>query len=286
MRVLGNTTNQQLHQLQCAFSIDSKCQNAAVQSEFSGFVDVMHRVNEAVTSRLLAYRTPLDLFDWYFFRQPYGKQYLADAAEARACAHALVGARRAAIAAGTEVPPDFLTSLLQLEEDGVFVDEEVVDQAMTFMAAGMETTASALMFAVGYLAKHPDAQGKARAEVLEVLGTRRPVHAGLKNLRYVEAVVKETMRLAPPAAGVARVLDHDIVLNVRVWGLALDLPETALECSRQSVYFLIKSSNQYIYVCRTSTSPRAPPSTARAAAVWQCSLAHPWYTYAPLSPSR
>ena len=52
-------------------------------------------------------------------------------------------------------------------ESGGFSDEDLVNQLMTFLAAGHETTASALSWAVYVLCKYPDVQKRLRSEIHE-----------------------------------------------------------------------------------------------------------------------
>jgi cytochrome P450 len=50
-------------------------------------------------------------------------------------------------------------------ESGGFSDDDLVNQLMTFLAAGHETTASAMSWAVYCLCKHPDVQTRLRDEL-------------------------------------------------------------------------------------------------------------------------
>lgn len=64
-----------------------------------------------------------------------------------------------------------------------------------------ETSTGAIASAVYYLAQNPDIQTKARAEVLKVLGPLdSPDHQQLKELHYVDACIRETLRCNPPGA--------------------------------------------------------------------------------------
>jgi cytochrome P450 len=81
-------------------------------------------------------------------------------------------------------------------------DVQVRDEAMTLFIAGHETTANALAWTFMLLAKHPDARAKMEAE-LDALG-RVPSYGDLERLPYTLAVLKESMRLYPPAYMVAR----------------------------------------------------------------------------------
>lgn len=56
--------------------------------------------------------------------------------------------------------------------------EEMISQALIFMVAGYETTASALTFAAFLLAQHPECQERCRAEVMTEFSDISPVRRG------------------------------------------------------------------------------------------------------------
>ena len=100
---------------------------------------------------------------------------------------------------------DLLGMLLEAEdEDGPMPDRQVRDEALTLLLAGHETTANALTFALWLTARHPEVQQRMRDEVQAVCGERLPEAADFRQLRYVEQVFAESMRLYPPAWVVAR----------------------------------------------------------------------------------
>ncbi|KAK0947242.1 hypothetical protein LTR29_001197 [Friedmanniomyces endolithicus] len=75
----------------------------------------------------------------------------------------------------------------------------IIDNLITFLIAGHETSSGALSFLFYYLVKNPEAYRKARAEVDEVVGTESiQVHA-LQKLPYITACLRETLRLQPTA---------------------------------------------------------------------------------------
>lgn len=78
-------------------------------------------------------------------------------------------------------------------------DDEIRDQVVTFLFAGHETTAQALTWALVLLSCHPDAGERLVAEVHATSGRRPPGPAELPGLRWTRAVVRETLRLYPPA---------------------------------------------------------------------------------------
>lgn len=72
------------------------------------------------------------------------------------------------------------------------------DQLVAVLLAGRDTTASALSWAIYELARHPAAVARLRAEVLATVGSDRcPTYADLKGMRYLQAVLAETLRLYP-----------------------------------------------------------------------------------------
>jgi cytochrome P450 len=100
---------------------------------------------------------------------------------------------------------DLLSMLLMaVDETGSMDDKQLRDEAMTLFIAGHETTAMALTWSWYLLAQNPDKLAKLQAELDTVLAGRAPTLADLPNLPYTEMVVKEAMRLYPPAPGVSR----------------------------------------------------------------------------------
>jgi len=79
-------------------------------------------------------------------------------------------------------------------------DENIRYQMITFLIAGHETTSGLLSFTLYYLLKNPQALEKARAEADQY--DEITVNA-LSKLKYIDAVLKETLRLQPTAPGFA-----------------------------------------------------------------------------------
>jgi cytochrome P450 len=97
---------------------------------------------------------------------------------------------------------DLLSMLLlaQDEQDGSGMsDEQVRDEAITLFAAGHETTSNLLTWTWYLLTQNPQVERKLHAELDSVLDGRPPVLADLEHLKYTEMVIKEALRLYPPA---------------------------------------------------------------------------------------
>jgi len=99
---------------------------------------------------------------------------------------------------------DLLSMLLLAREDGeTMSDRQIRDEAMTIFIAGHETTALTLTWAWYLLSQHPEAERRLHAEVDRVVGDGselrcEPMQAYAR-LSYTTAVIKETLRLYPPA---------------------------------------------------------------------------------------
>jgi len=101
---------------------------------------------------------------------------------------------------------DLLSMLLHArdEEGERMSDKQLRDEAMTILLAGPETNALALSWSCYLLSQHPEVEAKLLGELREVLGDRAPTLEDLPKLRYTEMVLKESMRLYPPAWSISR----------------------------------------------------------------------------------
>ena len=106
---------------------------------------------------------------------------------------------------------DFLSMLLNAQDDdgSRMDDHQLRDEALTLFLAGHETTAVALSWTWWLLAQHPEVEAKLHDEINSVLAGRLPTLEDLPSLRYTERVVTESMRLYPPAWGMARMALED-----------------------------------------------------------------------------
>jgi cytochrome P450 len=101
---------------------------------------------------------------------------------------------------------DLLQRLLDArDEQGQSMNEEQLrEEVMTLFIAGHETTANALTWTWYLLSQNPEVEKKLAVELDSVLAGRAPALADLPRLPYTEMVLKESMRLYPPAWGVGR----------------------------------------------------------------------------------
>jgi cytochrome P450 len=129
-----------------------------------------------------------------------------------------------------------LLSMLMLarDDDGTGMsDRQVRDEAVTLFLAGHETTANALNWTWYLLSQHPALEARLHAELDQVLAGRAPTLDDLRNLPFTDRVVKESMRLYPPAWGFGRLANTDTSLggcfiprganiNISIWHMHHD----------------------------------------------------------------
>jgi cytochrome P450 len=101
---------------------------------------------------------------------------------------------------------DLLTLLLTARDDdgNSMSDQQLRDEVITLLLAGHETTALNLSWTWYLLAQHPDVEEKLHAELDAVLGGRPPSASDLPRLQYTDRVIREALRLYPPAWRVFR----------------------------------------------------------------------------------
>ena len=116
---------------------------------------------------------------------------------------------------------DRLLDAVDEEGDGGGMDDASLrDELMTLMVAGQETSAILLSWCCAFLAEHPSVASECAAEAERVLGSDgldgsespRAAAECYAELKYCEAVVYETMRLAPPAYMVGRCCAEDVTV--------------------------------------------------------------------------
>lgn len=113
----------------------------------------------------------------------------------------LIAAKKQKLAAKALDDVDILSVAL---ESGGFTDEDLVDQMMTFLAAGHETTATAMTWTVYMLCLHPEVQDRLREEVRSRLPSLDADAAAVSaldidHMPYLNAVCNESLRYSPPA---------------------------------------------------------------------------------------
>jgi len=110
---------------------------------------------------------------------------------------------------------DLLSMLMAArDEDGSRMsDKQLRDEVLTFLLAGHETTALSMTWTWHLLSQHPEVEQKLHDELDRVLSDRVPQFSDLPALPFTERVIKESMRLYPPAWSLARTVVSDFELR-------------------------------------------------------------------------
>ncbi|KZV92113.1 cytochrome P450 [Exidia glandulosa HHB12029] len=94
--------------------------------------------------------------------------------------------------------------------------DQLLDHVVTFVMVGHETVAGALNYTLWELARNPDVQDKLRQEILAFPG--EPTYEDLNGpaLPYLDAVLKEALRVHPPSAHTEKAAEHDDIIPLKL----------------------------------------------------------------------
>src|SRR5215813_6210641 len=128
---------------------------------------------------------------------------------------------------------DLLSMLLHVQdEDGSrMTDKQLRDETITLFLAGHETTANAISWTFWLLARNPDIEKKFHEELAGILAGRAPGVEDIPKLLYTSQILTESMRLYPPAWGMARLVKEP----VEVAGYKL-VPGNGVACAQWVVH--------------------------------------------------
>ncbi|KAJ6487726.1 cytochrome P450 [Mycena sanguinolenta] len=104
---------------------------------------------------------------------------------------------------------DILSILLRGGQYGKLSDEQILDNISTFTMVGHETTAASLAFILWELSRQPEIQNKLRAEIMS---GRDLSYDDIQKLEFLDAVIKEGLRLHPASPQTERVALQDDVI--------------------------------------------------------------------------
>ncbi len=126
------------------------------------------------------------------------------ATKLRSIVRRLVEQRRRETSTGTDLVARML-SAKDPDTGEPMSNEMIADNLATFLFAGHETTAKALTWALYILARAPEWQDRLREEISATLGSAPITAETVTNLPTLSRVLKEVMRLYPPAPVMTRV---------------------------------------------------------------------------------
>ena len=194
---------------------------------------------------------------------PQGRRMRRDLRAVDSTIAELLTARRKSVGNNNDDADDILSILLTMKhEDGTpLSDQELRDHLITLLLAGHDTTAVALAWAFRAILSRPEVLEKIRAELREVFPDNdNEIHPdGLERLPYLDAVIKETMRVHPIVAFVVRRLTRPFSAGGILYPAGVILaPATLLVHKRPDVFpapdrfrperFLDQKPNPYAWI--------------------------------------
>ncbi|CAK5280033.1 unnamed protein product [Mycena citricolor] len=133
---------------------------------------------------------------------------------------ALVSRKRETIKNGAAGHSKDILSLLiradiALDASSQLSDQELVDHITSFLFVGADSTALAITWCLHLLALHPDVQTRLRDEITAAPPLRHNAAADMiDSLPFLDAVVRETLRVCPPLHGTVRVATADDLIPI------------------------------------------------------------------------
>jgi len=180
--------------------------DASVETHVSRIDRAFEHALRTVAAR---YRRPLFVPDWVPI--PENIRYVRAVREMESLVYGFIAGHRERGNTGD----DLLSMLLRARDEGAaaLTDADIRDEAITLFLAGHETTALTLSWAWHLLGRDAAAADRLYQEVDALLPDRLPVAADVKELRWSEAIVLESLRLFPPAFAIGREATRDVELG-------------------------------------------------------------------------
>ncbi|XP_015189649.1 PREDICTED: cytochrome P450 4C1-like isoform X2 [Polistes dominula] len=119
----------------------------------------------------------------------------------------------------TKYTPSFLDSLFKSFYEGKeYTEQDIRDEINTIVMAGGDSTAGTISFVFLMLATYPKIQEQVYDELYQIYGLTDPedehiTYEDIKNMKFLDRVMKETFRLFPPSPFIARNVCEDIEVS-------------------------------------------------------------------------
>ncbi len=175
-------------------------------------LEIKECVETMITYAGGAAANPFQLPDWV--PTPHNRGYWSARAKVHNYINGVLAARLALPEA--EYPNDLLSKLITATdpESGERMTRTLLrDEALTNFFAGYETSARSMSHAWYALAANPEVKARLHEELDRELGDEPPTLEALKRLPYTLRVIKETLRLFPPAPMYAKDVVADDVID-------------------------------------------------------------------------
>lgn len=188
------------------------------------------KINEIGKFQVERFTVPWYIFDWPYFTFGNGKLERKAVSQAHAFTGSVIAEKRKTFISNqhrqiTENEPNpnsadidcynkkqrlaMLDTLLDAEQNQKLIDAAGIQEEVdTFVFEGFDTTMTAITFILFSIANHEDVQKRLYEEIASMEETQN-----YNSLKYLDAVIKESLRLYPPVPFMGRVLGEETVLG-------------------------------------------------------------------------
>nr|CAD7442870.1 unnamed protein product [Timema bartmani] len=215
-------------------ALDIICETAmgtrinAQEDTDSEYVKAVYDISEATINRALS---PWLHPDFIFQRTKMGRRYQECIQQLHRFTNKVIQEKKSLLAGATRVTDQssdedssigkkkrraFLDLLLEASlQEGGLSDEEIREEVDTFMFEGHDTTAAGISWTIFLLGIHPEIQVRVQRELDKIFqGVSRAATMGdVQEMKYLEQVIKESLRLYPSVPFIQRHLNQDIKLD-------------------------------------------------------------------------
>lgn len=193
-----------------------------MRDEDSAYLDAVKKLSYLVASRFL---TPWQRIDFLFNFSASKRAQDKCARAMHAFTTKIIQERRATLSqekhlnlenlddddVGLKKKMCLLDVLLQSTVDGQpLTNADIQEEVDTFTFAGHDTTTNTICFTLFTISKFPEVQRKLNEEIEEIIGSGEVTFKVINELKYLDLVIKETMRLYPPVPIIARRLFEEV----------------------------------------------------------------------------
>ncbi|KAH9623858.1 hypothetical protein KSS87_006444 [Heliosperma pusillum] len=183
------------------------------------------RIFELITEQINLIRPlikSIHIPGWRFVPTKRNWRIMTIQREIRALLRDIIIKRQKLVHAGEKHGDDLLEILLasnnNIENNGQkkklrLCIEEVIDECKTFYTAGQGTTSTLLVWTLILMSKHQEWQELARKEAFTTFGNNTPNFLGLNNLKLLNMILQEVLRLYPPIPATIRRVSKEVKLG-------------------------------------------------------------------------
>ena len=157
-------------------------------------------------------KIPLPIISELWFPSPINLRMKKALSELEEFCRVIIQERRE----DTREHDDFLQELIDAKDEDSnkqMSEQELIEEIISFLLAGHETTAHAITWTLYHLSQNPETLKKARAEIESVMKNGEISFEQLSEMPYINAIIKEVLRLNPTVWVITRAASEDLTLG-------------------------------------------------------------------------